>query len=157
MTRTLLQCSEKSCKRYSRGVNFGPLIGGNLVHVVNFFLNSDFLKLEIKSIFREISKFYFREVGQGTDTKFFSLTGLGRPRIMNAKIWPRPLRIWRKWGSNFLGVEQFQLPGGKIVGVVGVQNKTTTEPLGLTVWSQEPRKKSVSFEILASEKILGAL
>jgi len=118
LTRTFLQCSEKYSKRYPRKVNFGPLIGGTLAHAVNFFCYDKFPVTRKKSIFGEISKFYFREVGQGTVTKIFSLMGLGRPRIMNAKIWPRPLRIWRKWGSNFLGVEQFQLPGGNIVGVV---------------------------------------
>jgi len=35
-------------------------------------------------------------------TKNFSLTSLGCPRIMKAKIWPRPLRIWRKCGANFV-------------------------------------------------------
>jgi len=52
-------------------------------------------------------------------------------------------------GCNFWGVEPLGGPGGNIVGVAklvrtftrgpsGVQNKATIEPLGLTVWSQQP-------------------
>jgi len=42
LTRIFLQCSEKGCKRYPKEVNFGPLIGGNLAHVVNFFCYDKF-------------------------------------------------------------------------------------------------------------------
>ena len=38
----MTQCSEKGCKRYPKEVNFGPLIGGNLAHVVNFFCSDKF-------------------------------------------------------------------------------------------------------------------
>jgi len=72
---------------------------------------------------------------------------------MKAEIWPRPLRIWRKWGAKFLGGGAPRGAWGNIVGVAlklvrafprgpsGIQNKTTTEHLGLTVWSQEPCEK----------------
>ena len=99
-------------------MNFGPVIGGTPAHAVKVFCYDKFPITRIKiDFFCEISKFYFWEVGQGTVTKFFSLTGLGGPRIMNAKICHRPVRIWRKWGANFLGVEPLGGPGSSIVGV----------------------------------------
>jgi len=88
-----------------------PVLAVNVCHYKKFPVTRKML------IFRKISKFYFWEVGQGTVTKFFSLTVLGRPRIMIAKIWPRPLRIWSKWGAIFLGVEPLGGPGGNIVTV----------------------------------------
>jgi len=97
-------------------MNFGPLIRGTPAHAVNVFLLRQISCNSIKNRFS--AKFQNFISGKWAYSyQIFSLTGLGRPRIMNAKIWPRPLRIWRKWGSNFLGVEQFQLPGGNIVGV----------------------------------------
>jgi len=69
------------------------------------------------------------------------------------KFGPDPWEFGEKWGANFLGVKPLGGFGGNIVGVAwnlvraftrgpsGVQNKTTTEPLGLTVCSQESREK----------------
>ena len=61
-------------------------------------------QVEKISIFREISKFYFREVGQGTVTNFFP-DGLWGPRIKKTKIGPDPREFGENGGANFLGVE----------------------------------------------------
>ena len=50
-------------------MNFGPLIGGTPAHAVKVFCYDKFPITPKKLIFREISKFCFREVGQGTVTK----------------------------------------------------------------------------------------
>ena len=98
-------------------MTFGPVIGETPAHTVNVFYYDKFPVTRITINFPRNFKILFPGSGPRYSYQFFSLTGLGRPRIMNAKIWPRPLRIWRKLGSNFLGVEQFQLPGGNIIGV----------------------------------------
>ena len=74
-----------------------PVLAVNVCHYKKFPVTRKVL------IFRKISKFYFREVGQGTVTKFFSLTVLGRPRIMIAKIWPLTPENLVKMGCNFFG------------------------------------------------------
>ena len=52
------------------------------------------------------------------------------------------LRIWRKWDEIFCW---WSFSAGLVRactrGPSGVQNKTTIEHLGLTIWSQEPREK----------------
>jgi len=70
----------------------------------------------------------------------------------NKKFAPTPENL-AKMGCKFLGREAPRKAWGNIVGVAcklvraitrgpsGVQNKATIEPLGLTVWSQEPREK----------------
>ena len=52
-------------------MNFGSLIGGIPAHAVNFFCYDKFPVTRKKSIFREILKFYFREVGQGYSCQNF--------------------------------------------------------------------------------------
>ena len=99
-------------------MNFGPLIGGTPAHLVNVFCWTKISRNSKKIDFPRNFEIRFPGSGPRYSYQIFSLTGLGGPRMANAKIWPRPLRIWRKWGSNFFGVEQFQFPGGNIVGVV---------------------------------------
>ena len=98
-------------------MNFGPLIGGNLAHVVNFFSEQRFPVTLNKIDFSQNFEILFPGRGLRYSYQIFSLTGLGRSRVMNIKIWPRPENL-AKMGVKFLGVERFQLPGGKIVGVV---------------------------------------
>jgi len=74
-----------------------PSYRGNLADVVNVFSEQRFPVTRKKAIFCKISKFYFQKVGQGTVTKKFSLTGLGCPRIMIAKIWPWPENLAKMW------------------------------------------------------------
>ena len=116
-TANFFNIRKKYPKRHLRGMTFGPVIGETPAHTVNVFYYDKFPVTRITINFRRNFEILFPGSGPRYSYQFFSLTGLGRPRIMNAKIWPRPLRIWRKLGSNFLGVEQFQLPGGNIIGV----------------------------------------
>ena len=112
----LWECEDGPERR--RGMNFGPFIGGTPAQAVNFFSEQRFPVTRNKIYFRRNFEIPFLGSGPRYSYQIFSLTGLGRPRIMNAKIWPRPLRIWRKWGSKFFGVEQFHFHGSNIVGVV---------------------------------------
>ena len=101
----------KKLKRYPRGVNFGPVIGGIPAHAVNFFCYDKFPVTRKKSIFREISKFYFREVDQGTVAKKIFPDGpWPSPYNERKNLAPTPENL-AKMGVKFLGVEQFQFHG----------------------------------------------
>ena len=133
-------------------MNFGTVIGGNLAHPVNFFRLT---KFPVTRKNRFSAKFRNSISGKWAKVQlqnFFPDGPWASPYNERKNLAPAPENL-AKMGFKFFGVEQFQLLGGNIVGVVqnlvraftrgpsGVQNKTTTEPLGLTVWSQEPREK----------------
>ena len=84
----------------SYGAELRPSNREELAHVVNIFGKQRFPVSQKSRFSTKFLNSLFGEVGQGTVTKIFSLTGLGGSRIMQAKIWPRPENL-AKMGCKF--------------------------------------------------------
>ena len=103
MTLTFLQCSEKGCKRYPRGVSFGPLIGGNLAQVVNFFSEQRFPVTRNKIHFPRNFEILFLGSGPSYSYQNFFPDG-PRASLYNERknLAPTPENL-AKMGVKFLG------------------------------------------------------
>jgi len=103
LTRIFLQCSEKGCKRYPKEVNFGPLIGGNLAHVVNFFCHDKFPVTRNKIDFPRNFEILFPGSRPRYSYKFFFPDGpWASPYNERKNLAPTPENL-AKMGVKFFG------------------------------------------------------
>jgi len=84
----------------SYGAELWPSNREELEQVVNIFSKQRFPVSQKSRFSTKFLNSLFGEVGQGTVTKIFSLTGLGGSRIIKAKLWPRPENL-AKMGCKF--------------------------------------------------------
>ena len=99
-------------------MNFGPLIRGNLAHVVYFFSEQRFPVTRNKIDFPRNSEILFPGSGPRYSYQIFFPNGLlASPYNERKNLAPTPENL-AKMGVKFLGVEQFQLPRDNIAGVV---------------------------------------
>jgi len=112
LTRTFLQCSEKGCKRYPRGVNFGPLIGGNLAHVVKFFSEQWFPVTRNKIDFPRNFDILFPESGPRYSYQFFFPDG----------PWASPYNECKNLAPENLAKMGVKFFGGGAISVTWGQN-----------------------------------
>ena len=99
-------------------MNFGTVIGRNLAHPVNFFGWTKFPISRKKIDFPRNFEILFPGSGPRYSYKIFFPDGPWvSPYNERKKLAPTPENL-AKMGFKFLGVEQFQLPEGNIVGVV---------------------------------------
>ena len=99
-------------------MNFGTVIGRNLAHPVNFFWLDKISHNSKKNRFS--AKFRNSISGKWAKVQlqnFFPNGPWASPYNERKNLAPTPENL-AKMGFKFLGVEQFQLPGGNIVGDV---------------------------------------
>ena len=99
-------------------MNFGPVIGGIPAHAVNFFSEQRFPVTRNKIDFPRNFEIRFPGSGPRYSYQIFFPDGPWASPYNERKNLAPIHENLAKMGVKFFGVEQFQFPGGNVVGVV---------------------------------------